>query len=134
MGIIANEGRYIRAGSLRDSAVKRKHPLNFMSKAVASHHLISCEATRRLSDYRKKQISYEGYDVNHIKNLVILPMKERISCQYHIPLHMSGHTDNSIVTHYEEQLYISLDGEVSKFKNEASKEEDENKKINSWLI
>ncbi|GAA5648258.1 AHH domain-containing protein [Vibrio proteolyticus] len=127
MGIRENEGRYVRSRSLRDSAVKRKHPLNFMSRAVASHHIISCEATRRLSSYRRKQITYKGYDVNHTWNLVILPMEDRISCHYRIPLHKSGHKDEAIITHYEKSLGMSISGLRGELETEASKESDTHK-------
>ncbi len=132
MGIIANEGRYIRSKSLRDSAVRRKHPLNFMSRAIASHHLISCEATRRLSSYRRKQITYKGYDVNHVKNLVILPMEERISCQYYVPYHKSAHIDSQLITHYESKVRpkLHLSNMVNELKGEADQEEDEKQKKN----
>lgn len=126
MGIIANEGRYIRSKSLRDSAVKRKHPLNFMSKAVASHHLISCEATRRLSSYRRKQIQNKGYDVNHVKNLVILPMEKTISCHYYIPYHKSAHTSSRLISHYESKVHpeLSVNSTLADLKKEADNEKD----------
>ncbi|WP_049846766.1 AHH domain-containing protein [Vibrio sp. VPAP30] len=128
MGIIENEGRYIRSKSLRDSAVKRKHPLNFMDRSVASHHIISCEATRRLSSYRRKQITYKGYDVNHPWNLVILPMKDRIACHFKMPLHKSGHKDEGIITHYERSLGVSLAGLQSELVDEASQESSQDKR------
>lgn len=127
MGIIVNEGRYMRSTSLRDTAVRRKHPLNFMLKAVASHHIISCEATRRLSSFRRKQIIYKGYDVNHPWNLVMLPMQDRIACHYRLPLHKSGHKAPEIITHYEKSLQVSLSGMESELKNEAETETDNHK-------
>ncbi|MHC6526980.1 AHH domain-containing protein [Vibrio proteolyticus] len=130
MGIRTDEGRYVRSKSLRDSAIKRKHPLNFMPRAVASHHLISCEATRRLSSYRRKQITNKGYDVNHIKNLVILPMKEEISCQYYIPFHLSAHTDEQLVTHYESKVgpKSHLSNMMSKLEKGLVEENDDNQR------
>ncbi|OCH19489.1 AHH domain-containing protein [Aliivibrio logei] len=128
MGIVKNEGRYIRSKSLRDSAVKRKHPLNFMSKSIASHHIISCEATRRLSSYRRKQITYKGYDVNHPWNLVILPMEDRIACHYKMPLHKSGHKDEKLITHYEESLGLSITNLTAQLKTEAEEETNLRKK------
>ncbi|MEZ8348719.1 AHH domain-containing protein [Vibrio splendidus] len=128
MGIRENEGRYIRSRSLRDSAVKKKHPLNFMNRAVASHHIISCDATRRLSSYRRKQITYKGYDVNHLWNLVILPMQDKIACHYQMPLHRSSHKDNAIVTHYEKSLGVSIAGLQSKLDQEMLAENDREKK------
>ncbi|MUK50071.1 hypothetical protein A6E13_07155 [Aliivibrio fischeri] len=128
MGIVKNEGRYIRSKSLRDSAIKRKHPLNFMDRAVASHHIISCEATRHLSSYRRKQITYKGYDINHPWNLVILPMKDRIACHYRMPLHKSGHKDEELITHYERSLGLSITNLTTQLKNEAEAETNQRKK------
>ncbi|EGR3362314.1 hypothetical protein DMN80_05060 [Vibrio parahaemolyticus] len=128
MGIRENEGRYVRSRSLRDTAVKKKHPLNFMDRAVASHHIISCEATRRLSSYRRKQITYKGYDVHHTWNLVILPMQDKIACQYKLPLHSSSHKDSGIVTHYEKSMGVSVSGLQSELKSEVLNESDQLKK------
>ncbi|MBE4183566.1 hypothetical protein HJ089_03200 [Vibrio parahaemolyticus] len=118
MGIRENEGRYVRSRSLRDTAVKKKHPLNFMDRAVASHHIISCEATRRLSSYRRKQITNKGYDVNHAWNLVILPMQDKIACHYKLPLHKSSHLSNNIITHYERSAGVNISDIKSSLENQ----------------
>lgn len=98
-----------------------------MDRAIASHHIISCEATRRLSSYRRKQITYKGYDVNHPWNLVILPMKDRIACHYQMPLHKSGHKDEAIITHYEKSKGVSVSGLQKELQAEAHQEGDQHK-------
>ena len=103
MPIRENEGKWSRSSSLRDSTAKKAHPLNFTYRAVASHHIVSCESLSRLSKDRQNQIVRKGYNVNHQENLVILPMNDQISCQYNIPLHKSNHTDSEIITQYEER-------------------------------
>ncbi len=103
MPIRENEGKWSRSSSLRDSAAKKAHPLNFKFRAVASHHIISCEALSKLSTARQDQIIRKGYNVNHQKNLVILPMNDQIACQYNMPLHKSNHTDSDIIQQYQER-------------------------------
>ncbi|EGQ8019239.1 AHH domain-containing protein [Vibrio alginolyticus] len=128
MGIRENEGRYVRSRSLRDTAVKKKHPLNFMDRAVASHHIISCEATRRLSSYRRKQITNKGYDVNHAWNLVILPMQDKIACHYKLPLHKSSHLSNNIITHYERSAGVNISDIKSSLENQKNSETNQDTK------
>ncbi|MUK94779.1 hypothetical protein GNP80_20420 [Aliivibrio fischeri] len=103
MPIRENEGKWTRSSSLRDSTAKKAHPLNFKFRAVASHHIISCEALNKLSTARQDQIIKKGYNVNHQKNLVILPMNDQIACQYNMPLHKSNHTDSDIIQQYQER-------------------------------
>jgi len=103
MPIREDEGRWSRSSSLRDSKAKKAHPLNFKFRAVASHHIVSCESLSRLSEDRQNQIVRKGYNVNHQKNLVILPMNDQIACQYNMPLHKSNHADSEIIAQYEER-------------------------------
>ncbi|WP_299132358.1 AHH domain-containing protein [uncultured Vibrio sp.] len=107
MPIREGKGKWARSSSLRDSKAKKHHPLNFKLRSVASHHVVSCDTLSRLSEARQQQ------DVNHQKNLVILPTVDEISCQYSVPLHKSGHTDSDLIAHYEERTGEEVEVELA---------------------
>ncbi len=125
MPIRENKGKWDR-GNLRDSKVKAKHPLNFKMKSVASHHIISCDTLEKLSTSRKRQIIRKGYDVNHQKNLVILPMIDQISCQFMVPLHKSGHKDHEIIRIYGERTGEEPESEMDSLLEDEKNAPEEN--------
>ncbi len=113
MPIREGKGKWARSNSLRDSKAKKHHPLNFKLRSVASHHVVSCDTLSRLSEARQQQIVRKGYDVNHQKNLVILPTVDEISCQYSVPLHKSGHIDSDLIAHYEDRTGEEVEAELA---------------------
>ena len=113
MPIREGKGKWARSNSLRDSKAKKHHPLNFKLSSVASHHVVSCDTLSRLSEARQQQIVRKGYDVNHQKNLVILPTVDEISCQYSVPLHKSGHIDSDLIAHYEDRTGEEVEAELA---------------------
>ncbi|AXN29954.1 AHH domain-containing protein [Vibrio coralliilyticus] len=126
MGIQKDKGRWTRS-SLSTSKINKirdKHPLNFKSYSVAAHHLISCEVAKKLSNVRKDQIVYKGYDVNYLFNLALLPTIDQISCQYMVPLHKSGHTDHRLEEYYQNETGTNIGDDISTLQDNANNESD----------
>ncbi|ELS9255708.1 hypothetical protein ACJO2A_15045 [Vibrio parahaemolyticus] len=113
MPIREGKGKWARSRSLRDSKAKKHHPLNFKLRSVASHHVVSCDTLSRLSEARQQQIVRKGYDVNHQKNLVVLPTVDEISCQYSVPLHKSGHIDSDLIAHYDDRTGEEVEADLA---------------------
>lgn len=115
MSIQRDKGKWqgLRLNTIKIKTIREKHPLNFQSYSIAAHHLISCEVAKNLSIIRKDQIEKKGYNINHVYNLVFLPTIDKLSCQYEIPLHKSGHTDKLLESSFGEDNETSIDEIVS---------------------
>ncbi|MEZ9620802.1 AHH domain-containing protein [Vibrio sp. 10N.222.55.A3] len=124
MGIQTDKGRWSRSSlkTKKISSVRDKHPLNFQAYSVAAHHLISCEVAKKLSSVRKKQIVYKGYDINYLFNLTFLPTIDQVSCQYRVPLHKSGHTDQRLEEYYQAETGTSIVQDLSSLEANVANE------------
>ncbi|MGR6779969.1 AHH domain-containing protein [Moritella viscosa] len=127
MAIQKNKGRWKRSSLSKIKTKRENHPLNFQAKAIAAHHLISCDVAAKLSSTRKKQIVYKGYDINYPFNLVFLPMMDQSACHYEVPLHKSGHTDRKIEEFYSEKKGSTIDSDISELEANLHKETDKDK-------
>lgn len=77
---------------LVDQKIRDSHKLNFQSKSIAGHHLISNSVIANLSDTRRYQLIEKGWSLNHGYNILILPSIPSIACHFNMPCHETGYT------------------------------------------
>ncbi|MCG7497510.1 AHH domain-containing protein [Vibrio sp. Of7-15] len=69
---------------------KTNHPWYYGSGALAAHHIIPVECMEKSIRWGKIA-KVTGYNINHWRNLSVLPMQPKLACQLGVQIHSGPH-------------------------------------------
>jgi len=98
---------------------KKEHRWYCDAGSIAAHHII-CTAALRGRKWENLCRDH-GYDINHWRNGIFLPMRMDLACQLAVPLHKSNH-DGGEAYNMESNTWIAYSDEVEKRMDRISKE------------
>ena len=98
-------GRIDKDSTFRERVIAKiesdeRHPYNNDIKMQA-HHLISAKGVEDIPNI--SLVADAGYDINHVKNIALIPSTLAGACQLHVQLHRGNHTSEEESDIYDDQ-------------------------------
>ena len=113
-----NKSRHLKKFKEVHSGYPKSHPWYIGAKSLAIHHVIPIES---VADIKFKNLfDLFKYDINNIKNLVILPALPSLACVLSVQVHYTNHNYGMALSKDEEELekLVNLEKERERLNEE----------------